>query len=282
MPYRDGRILRRSATAEKEDYKAWHDFSQVESRDFSHRQRHRAARPVSVATPFGPEDAPRRLSALAPEVSLWWCVLDAPELRLAAFASWLSESEHARMRRFGTDRLRERYLIGRGTLRWLLGDSLGIAPRDVAIGRGVRGRPQLADFPHVDFNVSHTGDRAMIGIAWQARIGVDIERSDRLLNAPGVARKFMSATERAALPVDADDSRRQLLRLWTCKEALSKATGDALSAPFARIELTLVPELRLVAGPPPYLAPDWSLHAVDAPDDYLATVALWRRPPARA
>jgi 4'-phosphopantetheinyl transferase len=229
--------------------------------------------------PFGPENAPRRLDAPAPGLSLWWCVLDAPPSRIAAL---LSEAEHARMLRFGTDTLRTRYLIGRGTLRWLLGESLGIAPRDVAIVRGVRGRPHLADYPQVDFNITHTADRAMIGIAWRGRIGVDIERSDRILNAPGVARKFMSATERAALPVDADGARRQLLRLWTCKEALSKATGDALSAPFSRIELTLTPDPRLVAGPPPYNAPDWSLHAVDAPDDYLATVALWRRAPARA
>ena len=185
------------------------------------------------------------------------------------------------MRRFGTDALRTRYLIGRGTLRWLLGETLGVAPDEVTIVRGIRGRPHVADHPEMDFNVTHTGDRAMIGIAQRARIGVDIERVDRPLTAAGIARKFMSATERASLPADPDGARRQLLRLWTCKEALSKATGDALSAPFSRIELTLTPAPRLVAGPPPYTAADWSLHAIDVPDDHFATVALWRSP-ARA
>jgi phosphopantetheinyl transferase len=67
-----------------------------------------------------------------------------------------------------------------------------------------------------------------------------------------------------------------LLRLWTCKEAMSKATGDALSAPFQRIGIEAADVLRSVEGPPPYTPADWRLVAVDAPPDYFATVALWR------
>ena len=234
-----------------------------------------------MRSPFDSADAPRALAAPA-GLRLWWCALHAPAARQAAFASWLSDAERARLQRFGTPLLRERYLVGRGTLRWLLGVALDANPRDLPIERGARGRPHIDGMPDVDFNVTHTGDRALIGLARSGRIGVDIERADRTLNVAGVARKFMSATERAALPPDADAARRQLLRLWTCKEALSKATGEALSAPFARIEIALAPALRLAAGPIPYAPADWSLHTVDAPDDHLATLALWHRPPARA
>jgi len=66
-----------------------------------------------------------------------------------------------------------------------------------------------------------------------------------------------------------------VLRLWTCKEAMSKATGDAMSARFARLDVLTEPALRLRAGPPPYEPARWALHALAAPDDHIATLALW-------
>lgn len=234
---------------------------------------------MSDAARFRTADAPRALDSPAARLTLWWCALTAPPARQAVFERSLSPAERARMGRFGTDALRIRYLIGRGTLRWILGQALGRAPADVAIVRGARGRPYLVDVPALDFNVTHTGECAMIGLArGDVRIGVDIERGDRRLNAAGVARKFMTAEERAALPADAEAARRQLLQLWTCKEAMSKATGDALSAPFGRMQVTLTPSPALAAGPPPYTPATWSLHSIAAPDDHLATVALWRAP----
>ncbi|MEO7498545.1 MAG: hypothetical protein ABIX11_03055, partial [Casimicrobiaceae bacterium] len=154
----------------------------------------------TAGAPFAGAAAPRPLAAPDAGVALWWCDLAAPPARQAIFASWLSAPEHTRLQRFGSELLRSRYLIGRATLRWVLGDALGLPPSEVTIVRGTRGRPRLADFPDVDFNVTHTGERALIGVARGARIGVDLERGDRSLNVAGIARKFMTAAERAALP----------------------------------------------------------------------------------
>jgi 4'-phosphopantetheinyl transferase len=230
---------------------------------------------MSVDATFG-DDAPRVVTSPHAGVSLWWVTLDAPEARRATFERWLSAPERARMARFGTDALRERYLVGRATLRWLLARALGVSPERVAIERGERGRPRLAHATDLDFNVTHTGHHGMIGLASGLRVGVDIERRDRVINAPGIARKFMTQAERAALPADADAARRQLLRLWTCKEAMSKATGDGVSAPFGRIDVALMPTLRVAGGPAAYAPGAWSLHSVDASPAHFATVALWR------
>jgi hypothetical protein len=59
---------------------------------------------------------------------------------------------------------------------------------------------------------------------------------------------------------------------------MSKATGDGLMAPFGRLDVELGDPPRLITGPPPYVAQDWRLRAVDVPDGYLATLALWRPP----
>ncbi|HXX86595.1 MAG TPA: 4'-phosphopantetheinyl transferase superfamily protein [Casimicrobiaceae bacterium] len=193
----------------------------------------------------------------------------------------LSTEDRARAARFGTEALRQRWIAGRATLRALLGQQLNIDPAAVPLRRGVRGRPEL-DMPDApDFNVSHTGSVALIGIGVALppgeRIGVDIERADRKVNADGLARRVLTQRERDALaPLDANARRQRFLRLWTCKEAMSKATGDALSAPFRRIDVALGDAIKLNDGPPPYIPERWRLLAVAVPDEFIATVAVWR------
>ena len=221
-------------------------------------------------------EPPVRLAAPSGTTLLWWCSL-AYAPGNAHLSDWLSDNERARMLRFGSDTLRTRYLMGRASLRWVLAQTIGVAPEAVMIERGRRGRPQLAEMTDIDFNVSHTAEVALIGVSREARIGVDIERADRVIQSSGLARKFLTDRERAALPASDDAIRRQILRLWTCKEALAKATGDAMSAPFGRLDIATDPALQLVGGPPPYHPRDFALVAAAVPDEYLATVALWRR-----
>ena len=221
--------------------------------------------------------APRGLPSPSEHVSLWWCALACSAGAAAAIAGWLSSDERTRMQRFGSDTLRTRYLVGRASLRWVLAQMLGAAPRDIGIERGPRGRPQLTGAGGLDFNVSHTADVALIGLSRDGRIGVDVEREDRTIHSAGLARRILTDRERAALPSDDDDAvRRRILRLWTCKEALAKATGDAMSAPFGRIDIEIDPALTLAGGPAPYHARDFTLVAAVVPVGYLGTVALWR------
>ena len=228
--------------------------------------------------------AARELAAVAPDVTLWWCPLARTPDEVGRLAGWLSAAETARAARFGNDRLRHRWIAGRTTLRLVLGQALGVPPPAVAIRRGVRGRPELADREAaIDFNVSHTHDVAVIAVARNTgaglRIGVDVERADRDVGADRLARKFLTERERASLAgLEADLRRRLFVRYWTCKEAMSKATGDGLIAPFGQLEVRLGDSPCLIAGPPPYLPQHWSLHPADVPEGWFATLAVWRRP----
>jgi 4'-phosphopantetheinyl transferase len=222
------------------------------------------------------------LAAPAPGVALWLCHLDRVSADVAALSASLSAQERARAERFGTALLRRRWIAGRATLRSLLGHALGLDPSAVQLRRGVRGRPELDGDYAVDFNVSHTGDTALIAIATGTRdgtrIGIDVELGERTVNADGLARKFLTERERAEIAPLASDIRRQrFLRLWTCKEAMSKATGDALSAPFRHMDVTLDGGPRLIAGPAPYAPAAWQLVAVATPPDLIGTLAIWRQ-----
>ena len=243
---------------------------------------HRNEKAVSVSEfpyPGNASGRPRRLDAPCDGVEVWWCELGDDVSTLTSLAAWLSSAEQARAGRYGSESLAQRYTRGRAALRWVLAQRLGIAPGQVSIELGARGRPRLAGRTDVDFNVSNTRSIAVVGLVDTPgmRIGVDVEHEDRTLNHLGLARKYLTPRESAALAgLDVDAHRRAFLRLWTCKEAMSKATGEALSAPLRELDVELAPSLRLAHGPPPYVADTWQLAAVDAPKGFIATVALWR------
>ncbi|MBK7791515.1 MAG: 4'-phosphopantetheinyl transferase superfamily protein [Betaproteobacteria bacterium] len=233
----------------------------------------------------GPQRLPAPFATTIPGLELWLCPLAAPVEALPAFVSTLSAAERARTERLGNEALRARYVVGRATLRMLLASALGLTPAGVPLRHGPRGRPEV-DLPgHVlDFNVSHTRDVALIAVLCDAptttRIGVDIEHLDREVGADRLARRYLTPSERTDFEVlPADARRRRFLRLWTCKEAMSKATGDGLRAPMRQLDVAVEDGLRLVGGPPPYAPPDWRLEAVALADDYVATVALWSGAP---
>lgn len=227
----------------------------------------------------GTGNEPIALASPAPGISLWRVGLEAADGDFVRLASWLAPAEHARAARFGREALRRRYVIGRASLRWVLGRVLGLDPHEVPIVRGARGRPRLDGDATLDFNISHTEGAALIGVTRTGRIGVDVEREARDVNADGLARKFLSDGERLTLAALDEPARRaRFLRYWTCKEAMSKATGDGLSAPFRRLEVKLTGTIELGAGPSPYDPADWRLYAIDIGDGYLATAALWLSP----
>ena len=226
-----------------------------------------------------PTMQPRIAALSSPDaaITLWWCELHATTDQLESYATVLSAAERALAARFGARLLRDRYIIGRSALRLALSRTLGVAAADVSIVRGARGRPQLEGNAQLDFNVSHTGDVALIGLCHVGRIGVDVERCDRRINVDGIARKFLTARERGSLATSsADQARRTVLTLWTCKEAMSKATGDALSAPFAAIDIDLGRGRAPRDGSGKYRPAAWTLYAASVPDDYVATIAVWR------
>jgi len=222
--------------------------------------------------------APIALPSPERDLSLWGCSLARDAGDMPGLWSTLSAEEVARANRYGTDALRDRYVAGRAALRETRGRRLGMAPADVVIRRGPRGRPMLETPGDLDFNVTHTRGIALIAHLERPghRVGVDLEAADRTLAHDGLARKFLTAREREAIAGFDDDARRQaFLRLWTCKEAMSKATGDGISAPFDEIGIGRERGLVVVEGSGAYDPRRWTLHAIDVAPELYATVAIW-------
>src|SRR5690349_2803962 len=104
-----------------------------------------------------------------------WCVrLDvAPE----AYYATLSADERDRSARFRFDRDRRRFIVARGALRELLGRRLDTPAREVRFAYNPFGKPALSqEFGgRLKFNVSHSADLALIAMATDREVGVDVE-----------------------------------------------------------------------------------------------------------
>jgi len=184
-----------------------------------------------------PEAAPAAVPALAPgEVHVWIAPLPSPlpwagsEGGLADSA--LSADERERALRFSFPAPRERFVGVRHLLRRLLAGYCGSDPGALCFRQGAHGKPTLEGSP-VRFNVSHTDGLALIAVADGVDVGVDVERIRAVTRADGLANRYFTAGERAALDGTAGD----FLRLWTCKEAAVKATGLGISAGWSDVEI---------------------------------------------
>lgn len=208
-------------------------------------------------------------------VDVWLVDLAVSPDRLARCAQVLDRDERARADRFLRPADRARFIVSHAALRMVLGRARGCAPSDIRLNADAAGKPGLAEpiGSGLEFNLSHSGARALIGLAGTAAIGVDIEQIRSLPDAVRIAQMHFAPDEAAALarqPLDAIVP--IFFGLWTRKEAVVKALGTGLSLPLNRFSVTLPP------GAPRLLrdGAGWTLAAVEAGADYAATVAVRR------
>jgi len=218
------------------------------------------------------------MSAVPPwepgEVRLWLIDLEQDN-----WGPWthrlLSADERARRDRFVQQRDRRAYSIVRATARVLLGRHLVRPPASLVIGEGRYGKPHLVDSA-VEFNVSHSGRWALIAMAEDHPVGVDIEQQLDLPDMSSVARICFSEPERQALWSLPRDLQNQAFFLcWSRKESFIKALGTGLSFPLDAFDVTLDPRREaalLEVRDPARAAEDWHLVGLPAPSGYAAAL----------
>jgi 4'-phosphopantetheinyl transferase len=130
-------------------------------------------------------------------------------------------------------------------LREILARELGAEPDALEFGQAEHGKPFLAG-PHtgagLQFNLSHSGNRGLVGWARDRHLGVDIEVWRPLGDEAALVRRFFSAAENAAYEALAPAQRRQgFFECWTRKESYIKAVGRGLGLPLDSFDVAFGP-----------------------------------------
>jgi phosphopantetheinyl transferase len=138
----------------------------------------------------------------AGELHVWRVELDSED---RAGADNLPSPERARAEAIARPRARQRWVVSRWALREVLGGYLGEEPAKVELRFGARGKPMLAAAESLRFNLSHSGELALIALCDERDVGVDVQRL-------------------GSRPLDYYED-------WTRREAIAKCHGTGLWAP---------------------------------------------------
>jgi len=164
--------------------------------------------------------------------------------------------------------VRERFIVGRGMLRLLLGSYLGLEPRAVEFTNPPGGKPTVAPSTRsrpVAFSLSHSGEACLAAFRASDDIGIDMEWVRDLQDCEDIAARWFPPAERRSFFAARPDERpRRFLLCWTRVEARAKADGSGLGGIFAGADRSRT----------------WRVRDVGAPGNYVATLAF-RHPPAR-
>jgi 4'-phosphopantetheinyl transferase len=153
--------------------------------------------------------------------------------------SLLDESEQSRALRLLRPDLRRRFTVAHGVTRMVLGSCLGMAPEQVVFGAGPHGKPFVAGpaGEGVEFNLSHSGERALVAVSEAGPVGVDVEQVRPLTDVDAVAQRILSPAELARYE-QAGDRNLFVLTAWAAKEAAVKRTGEGIARSLTTVDTT--------------------------------------------
>ena len=215
------------------------------------------------------------------EVHVWWAALDREEPAILRLWRSLSADERARSDQFHFRQDRDRYIVGRGLLRSILGDYLAMEPQHLEFRYGPHGKPHLTGQrggSELCFNLSHANGLAIYAITRNRSIGVDLEQMRAEVQHEVLAGQFFAPGEVADLRALPASKREQaFFACWTRKEAYVKAKGGGLSIPLEHFEVSLQPgaPVRLVSAEEgPAEASRWSLRELNPVPGYAAALCV--------
>lgn len=224
--------------------------------------------------PFPPDTIP----PLGRNVHVWAVALDDPGFESARRRNPLSPEEQAQASRFRFERDQKRYVIAHAALRAILARYTSEEPANLKYVDGQSGKPKLASpwaASGLEFNLSHSHERALVAVNSGAEVGVDIEFVRADFKFHEIASHFFTKREVAALrELPEELQRHAFYKCWTSKEAFLKARGTGLSGKLDEVEITLAGERRIqihahVAG--------WSLIPLHSGDEYESALVIESR-----
>jgi 4'-phosphopantetheinyl transferase len=108
---------------------------------------------------------------------------------------------------------------------------------------GDHGKPRLANstlHSLPSFNLSNSGELAMLGLVREHEIGVDVEKVCEVADLEALASQCFSASEQKTLLALPTELRLEaFFRCWTRKEAYVKALGVGFSARLDSFDVTM-------------------------------------------
>jgi 4'-phosphopantetheinyl transferase len=233
---------------------------------------------VWLAPPWGAR--PASLTIPASEVHIWRVSLDSAASQVEQLSLLLSAAERERAERFHFDRDRRRMIVAHAALRDILSRYGCGTAAALRFGLGLHAKPYLMDEcggEAIRFNLTHSGELALVAIAFRREVGVDVEQIRDLDYLQLAAHSFAPSEAAALSALPTAWQATGFFNCWTRKEAYIKARGDGLALPLDQFAVSLAP------GQPAALLYSqageqeqrrWSLQALQPQPGYVGAIAV--------
>ena len=148
----------------------------------------------------------------------------------------LSTDEAARAQKMAEGLAKRQFVAGRALLRATLARATGIEPGALCFCYGEHGKPFLPQGP--SFSLSHSDDRVVVAVGARGpteggRVGVDVEVVRPVRRMEAVVRRRFAPEEAQWWACQPPDKKvAAFFDIWTRKEAVAKALGEGLAAPW--------------------------------------------------
>ncbi len=184
------------------------------------------------------------IEAAKDSTSIWLIPVATGEAPSLQQISYLDCKELERANAFHFDKDRWLYIKAHACLRSVLGALSGQMPWDVLIDQSRKRKPFLPGTHllqrEVFFNMSHTEGCVAIATSSTHEVGVDVERIRPTENLDRVLPNVFHSSECDAIQNLAGEERLSYFyRIWTMKEAYTKALGLGLSHSFEKFSVEL-------------------------------------------
>jgi 4'-phosphopantetheinyl transferase len=216
-------------------------------------------------------------------VHVWAFTLDGSAALSQACRDVLSPAERQRADRFVFAHDRVHHTIAHGVLRHLLSRYSGIAPNALRFQATASGKPSLqwpasAAAPSLQFNLTHSDNRALLGVSDGRELGIDLERVRSNLEGLDISRHYFFGAEREAIENALSVTRdRTFFRYWVAKEAVLKAQGVGLGFPLDRFCIHFHrgdDTAHIETLHPAVLEPDWTVRMLPCDTGWAGAVAV--------
>ncbi|WP_405987828.1 4'-phosphopantetheinyl transferase family protein [Streptomyces sp. NBC_00986] len=179
-----------------------------------------------------------------------------------------------RYRRTADPTIRYRFVASRLAVKYTAAAALGVEPADLDLAYRIAGRPYLRGLGQIDLSLTHTDDLIAVGISRNGRIGVDAEPMDRRMPVGLLKDQMCTFAERRELAgLDEREQAAALLRLWTLKEAYTKALGQGMRLAFTQFGFDPGGGGLLAPDGTPAAHGEWAFATRPALSRYLISVA---------
>ncbi|WP_456441538.1 4'-phosphopantetheinyl transferase family protein [Psychroserpens sp.] len=169
----------------------------------------------------------RRLADTKSDLQVFKIKLSSYYHLVSELVNYLSASELQRAQNYHFEKDKNRYIICRAILKFILARSTSLDISEIHVETDENKKPYLSSHPSVYFNLSHAEDYAIIALNKSA-VGIDTEYVNRDFNYSEVLSYVFNTQETDTL-LKSDKKSHTFFKFWTRKEAIVKVTGKGIS-----------------------------------------------------